>query len=322
MEETLQEQGVRGTIDRNHPPWPDTIVTPCRSYLTTGGPGKEHGTNKLPPTRRIWERSKGERKHQSICPTNLPESLSLECILAEWCVHHQEGPWVRMMGQRQSGNWPHYHKTWDCEPHGRAVLLVSLTLLLSAPVPLPSKVSCFVSTCVSSDNSFPSVKQEPTPGPWKKLPFLQQRGCPFLCCHASPAGFCHARLCQHPDLVAHAASPTPSSCRADNFPGTWFIQCTVVSSSQWQAAFPSNPLGKFYSRMLLARYHLCLAFPFSNIPEGRFVVNSTSEASQWLCCHPVIHRCDLPNKAWISALEVGEGFSFGHSISVPGELAF
>ena len=25
-----------------------------------GGPGKEHGTNKLPPTRRIWERSKGD----------------------------------------------------------------------------------------------------------------------------------------------------------------------------------------------------------------------------------------------------------------------
>ena len=30
------------------------------SYFTTGGPGKEHGTNKPPPTRRIQERSGGD----------------------------------------------------------------------------------------------------------------------------------------------------------------------------------------------------------------------------------------------------------------------
>ena len=35
-----------------------------------------------------------------------------------------------------------------------AVLLGSLTLLLSTRVPFPNKISCFVSTCVSSDNSF------------------------------------------------------------------------------------------------------------------------------------------------------------------------
>ena len=29
------------------------------SYLRTGGPDKEHGTNKLSPTGRIWEWSKG-----------------------------------------------------------------------------------------------------------------------------------------------------------------------------------------------------------------------------------------------------------------------
>ena len=37
-----------------------TIVTTCISYLTTEGPGKGHGTNKLPPTGRIQKRSKGE----------------------------------------------------------------------------------------------------------------------------------------------------------------------------------------------------------------------------------------------------------------------
>ena len=42
---------------------------------------------------------------------------------------------------------------------------------------LPNKISCFVSTkeiCVSSDNSFPSVRQEPSFRPWKGSPFLQQ----------------------------------------------------------------------------------------------------------------------------------------------------
>ena len=40
------------------------------------------------------------------------------------------------------------------------------------PGALPNGVSYFVSTCVSSDNSFPSVRQEPGFGPWKGSPFL------------------------------------------------------------------------------------------------------------------------------------------------------
>ena len=47
----------------------------------TGAPGKEPGTNKPLPSGRIQERSKEERRHQSICPTNLPESSSLEIHL-------------------------------------------------------------------------------------------------------------------------------------------------------------------------------------------------------------------------------------------------
>ena len=45
--------------------------------------------------------------------------------------------------------------------------LGSLTLLLSTRVPFPSKISCFVSTCVSLDNSFLSVREES----WKGVPF-------------------------------------------------------------------------------------------------------------------------------------------------------
>ena len=46
--------------DWNRPPWPGTRVTICISCFTTGGPAKEHGTSKPPPTRRVWERSKGD----------------------------------------------------------------------------------------------------------------------------------------------------------------------------------------------------------------------------------------------------------------------
>ena len=51
--------------------------------------------------------------------------------------------------------------------------LGSLTLLLSAQAPLPNKVSCFVSSCIFSENTFPSVAQEPTLQPWKGTSFLQ-----------------------------------------------------------------------------------------------------------------------------------------------------
>ena len=129
--------------------------------------------NKLPTTRNIWERSKGERRPQSICPTNLPESFWLESSLAEQFECHQEGSWVRGVSQRQPRNQPHHHKTWDCKPCGKATLLGFLILQLSAQVPLPNKVSCFVSMCVSSDNSFLSVRQEPTLWRWKGSPFLQ-----------------------------------------------------------------------------------------------------------------------------------------------------
>jgi len=51
--------------DWNRPPWPGTIVTICMSCFMTGGSGKEQGTNKPPPTRRVRERSKGD----TTCPT-------------------------------------------------------------------------------------------------------------------------------------------------------------------------------------------------------------------------------------------------------------
>ena len=103
---------------------------------------------------------------------HLPESFSLASILAEQGVHHLE----RLLSQNDwlKTTQSHHHETGDCEPHGRAVLLGSFTLLLSGWEPFPSKISCFVGTCVSLDNSFPSVRQEPNFRPWKGSTFLQQ----------------------------------------------------------------------------------------------------------------------------------------------------
>ena len=58
---------------------------------------------------------------------------------------------------------------------GRAVLLGCLTLLLSAQGPLPNKVSCLVSTCISLDNPFPSGNEPPF-RPWKRFPLAATRG--------------------------------------------------------------------------------------------------------------------------------------------------
>lgn len=123
---------VRGNTGWNHSSWPDTIVTTCMSYFT-GHPGKEHGTNKTPPTGRIWERSKGDPSPY-VLPTSQKSSL-LESILAECCVCHQEGRWFRMKCQRKPENKSYHHKTQDWEPCGKAVLLGSLILLLHLGAP-------------------------------------------------------------------------------------------------------------------------------------------------------------------------------------------
>ena len=150
-------------------PWlkPPTLARHHSNYLheffTTGGPGKEQGTNKPPPTRRVRERSKGDT---TCLTTSQNPSLWHPSWLNKACTTRKdsESEWLAKDNPETS---PITIKPETVEPRGRAVLPVSLTLLLSAWVPLPSKISCFLSTCVSSDSSFPSVRQEPTFGPWK-----------------------------------------------------------------------------------------------------------------------------------------------------------
>ena len=132
-----------------------------------GDPDKEYGTNKPPPAGRVRERSRGDTTYRSI---HFTESLLLASILAERCVCNQERLWIRMIGQSHPETNPITIKpkiAWQSSSPGFPYLL------LSTRVPFPNKISCFVSTGVSSDNSFPSVRQEPSFGPWKGSPFLQ-----------------------------------------------------------------------------------------------------------------------------------------------------
>ena len=122
----------------------------------------KHGTachRKL--TGSIWEGPKGGRQHQPIIrPANLSETLTLESTLAERCTCCQEGPDLDQMWAG-AGCWAKDNPETNSasinpktgQPHGRSVPGF-LALLLSPWAPLPNKVLCFRSTCISLDNSF------------------------------------------------------------------------------------------------------------------------------------------------------------------------
>ena len=113
-------------------------------------------------TGRIWERPKGGKRCQTvICPANLPESFLLKSILAEQCTRHHKGPWVRMAAQRPPGDQAHYSSTWGCQREAEQSSWVPLARCSPPPRPFPVMVLA-LSARVSSDSSFPSVRQKPT----------------------------------------------------------------------------------------------------------------------------------------------------------------
>ena len=128
--------------DRNHPPWAGIIITVCVNYFTTGGPGKEHGTNKSPPTGKVQERSKGD----TMCPTTSqnsfcwhPSWLSNECTT--W-----KDPWVRMIGQRQPGINPVIIKLETAKYVAEQFSWVLLAYCSNKPFPIkPLALSAHVS---------------------------------------------------------------------------------------------------------------------------------------------------------------------------------
>ena len=101
--------------------------------------------------------------------------LLVASILAEQCVCHQEGLCVRVIGQRQPRNFSFHHKIRDCESRGRAVLLGSLTLPVSAQAPFAIK-SLVLSASVSPQTiHFRVLDKNPLLGPGRGPPSCNRR---------------------------------------------------------------------------------------------------------------------------------------------------
>ena len=125
----------------------------------TRGPGKEYGTNKPPPTERVQQRSKGD----TMCPSTSqnpshwhPSWLNKACTTrkdseSEWLSKdNAETNPITIRPQTAS----HMAEQFSWVPLPCCSLLRCL---------LPIK-SLALSACVSSDNSFLSVRQEPALG--------------------------------------------------------------------------------------------------------------------------------------------------------------
>ena len=138
------------------------------SCFTTSCPGKEQGTNKPSPTGRVQERSKGDI---TCLTTSQNPFLWHPSWLNKVCTTRKDSKSEWLAEDNPETN--PITINWESASH-MAEHVGSLTFLLSAWVHFPDKISCFLSTCVSSDNSFLSVRKELSLGPWKGSPFLQQ----------------------------------------------------------------------------------------------------------------------------------------------------
>ena len=144
------------------------VVTICMSYFMTGGSTKEQGTNKPPQIIRVRKRSKWD----TTCPTisqNPPSWLSNACATRK----DSESEWL---GKDNPETNP---ITVTPEAARRAVLLGSLTLLLSDRPSLPNETSYFVSACFSSD-------KRPLLGPGRGCPSCSIWVDEKMCLYALP----------------------------------------------------------------------------------------------------------------------------------------
>ena len=154
-------------MDWNCPPWPGSLVITRMSCFTTRGPGKEYGTNKPPPTGRVQERSKGD----TVCPST---SQNPSCWHPSWLSN----AWATRK-DTETEWWAKDNP--ETNPINIKPKSVSHTAEQFSWVPLPycSPPGCpfsikylALSARVSSDNSFLSVRQEPTLRDLEGPPFL------------------------------------------------------------------------------------------------------------------------------------------------------
>ena len=93
---------VRGATDWNRQPWPGTIVTTRMSYLKQEVLVRNV---ELTSYHQLEELKKGQKERGDSSPHVLPVSQNPSVWNLSWLsMWHQEGSWVRVIGQRQPGN--------------------------------------------------------------------------------------------------------------------------------------------------------------------------------------------------------------------------
>ena len=137
------------------------------SCFTIGGPGKEHGTNKPPPTGRVRERSKGD----TTCPTTSQNPLWHPSWPNKACTTRKDSESERLAKDNPETSpitikpetASHVTELFSwvplpyCSPPGHSFPIKSLAL----------------SAHVSPRTIHFRVRQEPGFGAWKGSPFLQ-----------------------------------------------------------------------------------------------------------------------------------------------------
>ena len=152
----------------NRPSWPGTRVTIYTNCFITEFSGKKHGTNKLPPTGKFWEMSKGD----------------ITCLTTSQNPSHWHPSWMSNSCAARKNSELEWLTKDNLETNSITIKLETTShvteqssrvssLPYCSPPGLSSEFSCFVNTRVSSDNLFLSVRQELTFRPWKISPFLQ-----------------------------------------------------------------------------------------------------------------------------------------------------
>ena len=152
-------------IETTHP----GQITISMSWFMTGGPGKEHGTNKPPPTRRVRERSKGD----TTCPPT-PQNPSLwhPSWLNKMCTTRKDSELEWLAKDNPETNpitiKPKTASHWQGSPPGFPYLL------RSTRVPFPIK-SLALSAHVSPwTTDFWVLDKSPVSGPGRGPPFCNK----------------------------------------------------------------------------------------------------------------------------------------------------
>lgn len=137
------------------------------SFLTIGCPGKECQAEYHQPGQ---EMSKGERRLQSLCPTNFPESSSLESILAEWWTRLRKDPELKWLATYNPETNPITIKSNPVSHMAEQLSWTPLPSYSPTQAPLPNKVSCFVQHVrLLKTLHFPVVEKSPLLGPRRVL---------------------------------------------------------------------------------------------------------------------------------------------------------